>query len=116
MLAGQNGITVVGDVSGSIELEAVLSNSSIDVVVYDHLEEEGSRIPSLVAGRVAGIVVLGEETALLRDLAETPFSGWAYLNKETGADELAAAVRAVAAGLVVIDHAALSTLSFQSRS
>jgi DNA-binding NarL/FixJ family response regulator len=116
ILAGQPGIAVVGDVPGSAELDTVLSNSDINVVVYDHFEEDGSRLLSSVAGNVSGIVVLGEETALLRDLAETPFNGWAYLNKETGGEELVAAVRAVAAGLMVIDHTALSALSFQARS
>src|SRR5262249_24316524 len=116
LLDGQSGIAVIGEARGPEEMDTALPSSGIDVLVYDLTEEYGGRVLAAAAGRVPAIVVLGEYTGVLSDLAEGPFTGWAYLNKEVGRDELSAAVRAVATGLIVVDHAALSELSFGPRN
>jgi DNA-binding NarL/FixJ family response regulator len=51
----------------------------------------------------AGIVILGPIAADLRLPAVLTQRGWAYLSRDADGEQLAAAVRAVAAGLVVID-------------
>src|SRR5207253_2262670 len=49
-------------------------------------------------------VVLGEQRSGYRKLADRALAGWAYLLKEAEGAEIAGAVHAAAAGLVVLDR------------
>lgn len=115
LLEGQAGITVIGEARALDEAETAVLDFDVDVILYDHFEEDGGRLLTAAANQHRAIVVLGEDARDLPDLASAPLSGWAYLNKEAGREELAAAVRAVAAGLIVLDHSAISHVLFGAR-
>ena len=57
----------------------------------------------LIEGQ-AGLVLLGETRDGFRRLVAPPLPGWAYLLKEADGAEIAGAIRAVAAGLIVLDR------------
>jgi DNA-binding NarL/FixJ family response regulator len=94
---------------GGEQALAILSGPPPDVVVLDAAGQSGSDLvwPASEGVRPA-MVVLGpvaEEERLVADLAGR---GWAYLARDTGGEQLLAAVRAAASGLVTLD-AALAT-------
>ena len=103
-LADADDCQVIGDVSGSAELERVLPELRPDVVVFDANEGEGMRLLEVLANAAIGLVMLGDSGTGYRMLAERPLPGWAYLLKEAEGPEIIGAVRAVAAGLVVLDR------------
>jgi two-component system, NarL family, nitrate/nitrite response regulator NarL len=104
LLAEEEGCTVIGAVSGSAELERVLPEARPDVVLLDDSVGEGTRMLEALAGSETGLVLLGEQRAGYQLLAGSSLPGWAYLLKEADRAEIAGAVRAVAAGLVVLDR------------
>jgi DNA-binding NarL/FixJ family response regulator len=109
---------VVGEVGGSRDLERVLPETRPDVVLFDTGAGGGGptdgdelcRVLALLAspggGEAAatGLVVLGENRADPATLAASTLPGWAYLLREADGPAIAAAVRAVAAGLAVLDR------------
>jgi DNA-binding NarL/FixJ family response regulator len=103
LLAEAEDCTVIGQVSGSAELERVLPEARPDVVLVDENEADGPALLEIIAGSEAGLVLLGEDRAGYRVLAGLPLHGWAYLRKVADGPEIAGAVRAVAAGLVALD-------------
>jgi DNA-binding NarL/FixJ family response regulator len=94
---------VVGDVSGSAELERLLPEAGADVVVVDYNTADGRQVLETAAAAEVGVVLLGEERDGFLMITGLPFPGWAYLLKEAEGPEIAAAVRAVAGGLVALD-------------
>ncbi len=111
LVAEAEDCTVVGEVGGSEELDSLLETTRPDVLLAD-ISGGTDDLPCLIElalrGR-AGLVALGEGSATAGRLASSALHGWAYLHPEADGDEIGAAVRAVAAGLVVLDgnHAAL---------
>lgn len=106
ILGGYPDLVVVGQSAGGADLAALAEATAPDLVLLDHEagdEEALERLERLLAGRpgLAALVLGAERTeeALLEALAS---GARGYLPRETGGDELAAAVRAVAAGLLVI--------------
>jgi DNA-binding NarL/FixJ family response regulator len=104
LLADADGCEVVGEVSGSAELERLLPTAAPDVVLFDANEGDGGRVLEVVVGSEAGLVVLGDSRDEFRVLAAAALRGWGYLLKEAEGPEIAAAVRAAAAGLVALDR------------
>ncbi len=104
LLAEAEDCRVVGEVGGSGDLLRALSESRPAVVLCDYLPTDGPEILTAVAENGAALVVLGDGEAGYRELAGSDLSGWAYLRKEADGDEIAGAVRAVSAGLVVLDR------------
>jgi DNA-binding NarL/FixJ family response regulator len=66
-------------------------------------------------GPDVGLLVLGPPDGLERVLALSPAFAWGYLARESGPAELEAAIRAVAAGLTVIEPALLDRLARENR-
>jgi DNA-binding NarL/FixJ family response regulator len=114
LLAEEEACTVIGAVSGSAELERVLPEARPDVVLLDESAGEGARVLEVLAGSETGLVILGEQRAGYQFMAGSPLPGWAYLFKEADRAEIAAAVRAVAAGLVVLDRSLAPLLNATS--
>lgn len=106
LLANVDDFTVASEVGSSVELERVLPAAQPDVVLYDlNDEEESESLLEILSGSEVGLVLLGEERTGYRPLAGCSLSGWAYLLKENAdSAEIAGAVRAVAAGLIVLDR------------
>jgi DNA-binding NarL/FixJ family response regulator len=104
LLADAEDLAVVGAVSGSDELERLLSHDPPDVVLFDDNEGDGARVLDLMSRSEAGLVMLGDHRGDYQRLAARSLRGWAYLLKEADAGEIAGAVRAVAAGLVALDR------------
>src|SRR5207248_9693673 len=101
LLAGEEDLAVVSEVSGSAELEALLPEVSPDVVLADLNGSDGPRVIAVVAASEAGLVALGEERAGYRQLAGQPLRGWASLLEAADGGEIAAAVRAAASAPAV---------------
>lgn len=111
LLANEQDCAVVGEVSGSAELERLLPETRPDVVLFDDNEVDGPFLVAELAESVTGLVVLSDTTSLYRLLRNSALPGWAYLRKEADGQEIAGAIRAAAAGLVALDHNAISRLT-----
>lgn len=104
LLAGVEECAVIGEASGSEELERILPEARPDVLIADVAEPDTAAILDIASASEAGLVLLGEDLDGYRALADLPLRGWAYLLKEADGEEIGAAVRAVARGLVVLDR------------
>jgi DNA-binding NarL/FixJ family response regulator len=110
LLAGEEDLALVSEVSGSAELEALLPETLPDVVLADLNGSDGPHVIAAVAASEAGLVAIGAARDGFRQLAAQPLRGWAYLLNEADGAEMAAAIRAVAAGLVVLDRSLAAAL------
>ncbi len=104
LLAESADCRVVGEVGGSSDLARIFSEMSAAVVLCDYTPADGPEIVAAAAENGAALVLLGDGETGYRELAGSDLSGWAYLRKEADGEEIAGAVRAVAAGLVVLDR------------
>jgi DNA-binding NarL/FixJ family response regulator len=104
LLAESVGCRVVGEMGGSIDLVRALAETRPAVVLCDYTQVDGPNILEAVAENGAALVLLGDGETGYRELAGSDLSGWAYLRKEADGEEIAGAIRAVAAGLVVLDR------------
>ena len=110
LMAEAEGCAVIGAVSGSAELEALLADARPDVVLLGNEETDGplsgdrARVVALLGGGEVGLVLLGSGARVEPALTRGSLPGWACLLRDADAEEIAAAVRAVAAGLVVLDR------------
>ncbi len=104
LLAGEEGIEVIAAASGSAEAERLLPDARPDVVLADDLPGDRARLLSVLTGGDAALVLLSAGRDGLGVLASAPLSGWGFLRPEADGTEIAAAVRAAAAGLVVLDR------------
>jgi DNA-binding NarL/FixJ family response regulator len=104
LLADAEDLAMAGAVSGSEELERILVESPPDVVLFDDNPGEGARVLETLSGSEAGFVMLGDSRSGYLQLAGRSLRGWAYLLKEADGVEIAGAVRAAAAGLIVLDR------------
>lgn len=115
LLAEAEDIAIVGEASGSAELERLLPEARPDVVLADDNAADSARLRDVLADRGIGLVVLGDSRTDYRRFADSPLPGWAYLRKEADGAEMIGAARAVAAGLVVLDRSLASLLAEPSR-
>lgn len=106
LLGGFADIAVVGQSSGGAEWAATVDATAPDVILLDHTpgdEEALERLERIITGHsgIAALVLGAERTeeALLEALGA---GARAYLPRESSGQELVAAVRAVAVGLVVL--------------
>jgi DNA-binding NarL/FixJ family response regulator len=104
-LTEQNAIEVLGEVTGSEELERLLPTLQLDVALADVMEGEAARLIDLLAERSCGLVLLSDGREEIRVLAENALPGWALLRRQAEGVEIAGAIHAVAAGLVAFDPA-----------
>ena len=104
LLADQEGVKVVGRIGGTDDLAAALSVHRPDVVLWDMGWDAETALARLAESRIAtpiAVLAAGEEDAL---------AGWrtgvqGILRRDAGPASVAAAVIAVAQGLLVIDAA-----------
>jgi two-component system nitrate/nitrite response regulator NarL len=110
LLAGQPGCIVTGQVSGEADLEAALEVFGPDVVVWDLGWNPEPALERLAGLGEAGppVVVLLPEEIYTADARAAGASG--LLPREVRAEHLAAALAAVAQGLVVLDPALAGVL------
>lgn len=104
LLAESADCRVVGEVGGSGDLERLLSETTATVIVCDYTPTDGPEVVEIADERRLTLVVLGDGERGYRELAGSDLPGWAYLRKEADGEEIAGAVRAAAAGLVVLDR------------
>lgn len=98
-------IEVVGEANSSGEVEASWPSSRPDLLLLDAGADavDDALLLELATARGAAVVWLGEGGDVTR-LADSGVHAWACLSKDAGASELQAAIRAVEAGLVVLDR------------
>jgi DNA-binding NarL/FixJ family response regulator len=104
LLAEPPDCRVIGEVGGSSDLARIFSETPAEVVLCDYTPIDGPDIVATAAENGAALVLLGDGETGYRELAGSDLPGWAYLRKEADGEEIAGAVRAVAAGLVVLDR------------
>jgi two-component system nitrate/nitrite response regulator NarL len=104
LLADSGGVVPAGEARGSGELAQMLADAAPDVVLCDSAEGDGIRVLQALDAASIGLVVLDDGTALAGPLAASSVPGYALLRRDADGPALAAAVRAVAAGLAVFDR------------
>ena len=104
LLADAADCEILGEVSGSGELERLLPEFLPDVVLCDVVGEDAMRVVETLSGGDTALVLLGEDRGDYRLLVEAILPGWAYLRKEAERAEILGAIRAAGAGLVAIDR------------
>ena len=105
LLADTEDCQVVGQVSGSDELEQLLPQARPDVILCDDNEADRARLLAVLEETPAGLVLLSDDPGVLRLLAAGVLPGWSCLRKEADAPQIAGATRAVASGLVALESA-----------
>jgi DNA-binding NarL/FixJ family response regulator len=108
MLDGTGGITVVGELAATAG-DSELHPDAADVLVADIDDEHGIEALSGLA-RAMPVVLLGSDPGIFRELLGEEPRPRAYLLKGATAEEIGAAVAAVAQGLVVTDPAVARSL------
>ena len=103
LLAEAADCVVVGQVSGSGDLERLLPELRPDVVLLDAFPGEANRVMTLMAGGAVGLILLDDDPDEGRRLIRDGPPGRAWLKKDAGGNEIAGAIRAVVAGLIAID-------------
>ena len=93
----------IGQASGSGDLARLLPDLRPGVVLLDASPGEVGRVVEALRGLDIGLAVLDERPEDGLPLAQSGLTAWAWLRKDAEAAEIAGAVRAVAAGLVVMD-------------
>jgi DNA-binding NarL/FixJ family response regulator len=111
LLADAEDCAIQGEARGSAELERLLPELRPDVVLLDDNEDDRARLLDVMSGGETGLVMLGDSRGVFRLLANASLPGWAYLLREADGPEIQAAVRAVDAGLVVLDRSMAPLLS-----
>jgi DNA-binding NarL/FixJ family response regulator len=112
LLVSIDDFTIVGEASGSAELEQLLLETPVDVVLYDDHEEDMARVLQVLSRSKSelGLVMLSDGHSDYQLLLDCPLRGWAYLLQETAdGAEIAGAIRAVVAGLIVLDRSLLKS-------
>ena len=98
-------LTVVGDADRLDTSDELVAAPAPDVVVVD--AQIGHDLGELVAvdrlGGRSGLVILGPVPGDERLPTELAGRAWGYVPREAGGDQLVAAVRSVASGLLAID-------------
>ena len=106
LLGGFADLAVVGQASGTGAWSALLDASAPDVILLDQAsgdEEALEGLGRILTGRVGvAALVLGAERTEDALLDALGAGARGYLPRESSGEELAAAVRAVAAGLIVL--------------
>ncbi|MGV3613988.1 MAG: response regulator transcription factor [Fimbriimonas sp.] len=107
MLTDAVGVTVIGEAAGSVDLLPLAALRPDAVVV----ELDAADAPAVLDAAVAqglAVVALGDGETGLELLANRDLPGWGYLTRGADGAELAAAVRAATAGLVVMERGLMS--------
>ena len=104
LLAESADCRVVAEVGGSSDLARIYAATPTAVILCDYTPADGPDIVAIAAENGASVVLLGDGDTGYRELAESDLPGWAYLRKEADGEEIIGAVRAVTAGLVVLDR------------
>jgi len=116
LLGAAGDVVVVGEgATLAVGLVDVL-DAPPDVVVVD-APSAGSLDDLLewLDGQDIGVLVLGPPNGLERLVGVEPTVAWGYLLRESGPSELEAAIRAVAAGLTVVEPELLGQLTREAR-
>src|SRR5206468_3598054 len=104
LLASADGVQVMGQVVALDSDAAADLLPDAEVVLLD--APSADQVDDAVAaldGVATGLVILGPPVAAGRLPLASPSFAWAFLARDAGPERIVAAVRAVAAGLVVLD-------------
>jgi len=121
-LSDTEGCSVIGAAAGSDEIEAFINDlhaeGIADVLLVAFNEEEESedqeerkRLFALASHYELGVVLLDDQPQSIRQMAASEVAAWGVMRHDTDSQELAAAIRAVAAGLVVVDRALIGLVT-----
>jgi DNA-binding NarL/FixJ family response regulator len=111
LLEDQAGIAVVGSASGASELARHLAEGPVDAVLLEESEGDLADVLGVLSPTHTPLVALGDRENGIEELAAAGLRGWAYLLREAEAAEIAAAINAAAAGLVVVDRSMASLVA-----
>jgi DNA-binding NarL/FixJ family response regulator len=108
LTADAGDLAVVGEAGGSEELERLLPGAPTDVLLVEYGDADGPRLLEVAAAAGSAVVLLGERAGwtggAAAALTRRSLPAWAFLLKEASGAEIAAAIRATAAGLLVLDR------------
>lgn len=116
LLESDVALEVVGAVSNAADLQSLLADTRVDVAVVDveAMEREAvlGAVSSASPGNTQAIVLVdpGDPITRAASPAQMDASGWSVLSRDADCEQLAAAIRAVAARLYVFDPALLSSV------
>src|SRR4051794_18247743 len=116
LLAAAGDVDVVGE--GAMLASGVVDalDTPPDVIVVDAPSRSGlDDLLEWLDGQDVGVLVLGPPDGLERLATLGPAFAWGYLLRESGPTELEAAIRAVAAGLTVVEPELLGRLTREAR-
>ncbi len=111
LLAESGDCGVVGEATSSGELERLLPRLRPDVALCDVNTGDLLCLLEALEESETGLVVLSENPAETRLLANSPLRGWAWLRKDTEGPEIVGAVQAASAGLIALDRSLDTLLS-----
>lgn len=111
LLADAGDFALVGEARGSADLERLLPEARPDVVVCDDQHEDRERVLAVLSGVGVGLVLLCDAEQPPPALRVSDLPGWAFLRKGAGGEQIAAALRAGAVGLIVHDPGLMPPVS-----
>jgi len=95
-------LEIAGMASGSAELQSLLVGAIPSVILAEPSEDDIIHVLDAAEEAAIGVVLLGEEGGGLRWFAGADLPGWGYLLQDADSAEIAAAVRAVSEGMIVL--------------
>ena len=111
LLETQTQIAVVGTACGASELAGHLAEGPVDAVLLEESDGDLEDVLGVLSPAHTPLVVLGDRRDTLDNLSAAGLPGWAYLLREAEATEIAPALQAASAGLVVVHPSLISSLT-----
>jgi two-component system, NarL family, response regulator YdfI len=106
LVSGLEGIDAVGQPADAEELARLARSAAPDVVLIDPGSGESDALAHFLSAlsdspRVRGVVIFGDDLPDPTPISRAHLDAWAFLPRRADASEIDAAIRAVAAGLIV---------------
>lgn len=102
MLSETTEFEIIGEARSVEEIGSLLTSTPLDVIVLDDSLWDSDALLEEARSHHCSLVLLSEESAHMSQLAISGLRGWAALDKSAESEELAGAVIAASANLVIL--------------